>query len=114
MSPSAYYDEEAVGDLRAVLDRTTENWPGVAHTTMFGCPSYTADGTLFAVLSTQGVALTRLPDDDRDRLASEHAVEAFRAGPRTVDAWAVLPPEAAAACDLERYLRASYETARGE
>lgn len=114
MSPSAYYDEEAVGDLRAVLDRTTENWPGVAHTTMFGCPSYTADGTLFAVLSTQGVAFTRLPSPDREHLAADYPVRPFEAGERTVDAWAVLPPEAAAACDLERYLRASYETARGE
>ncbi|MFC7136103.1 TfoX/Sxy family protein [Halobaculum litoreum] len=112
MTPSGYYDEEAVGNLRALCDRVTENWPGVAHTTMFGCPSYTADGTLFAVVSTQGVALTRLPDADRERLAAEVAVEPFAAGARTVDRWAVLPAAVATDCDLDRYLRASYEAAR--
>ncbi|MFC7071137.1 TfoX/Sxy family protein [Halobaculum lipolyticum] len=114
MTPSGYYDEAAAGDLRARCDRTTENWPGVAHTTMFGCPSYTADGTLFAVVSTQGVALTRLPDAERERLAADHPVEPFEAGGRTVGRWAVVPPAAATACDLDRYLRASYEAARGE
>ncbi|WP_435065167.1 TfoX/Sxy family protein [Halobaculum sp. EA56] len=110
---SGYYDEDRAGDLRALLDRTTEHWPGVARTTMFGCPSYTADGTLFAVVSSQGVALTRLPDDERERLAADHPVEPFEAGPRTVDGWVVLPPAAATDCDLGRYVRASYETARG-
>lgn len=56
-----YYDEAAGAELHAAFGEPHREWPRVASTTMFSYPSYRAGGTLFAVLDTDGIALTRLP-----------------------------------------------------
>ena len=116
MTDSAYYDEEVAGGLRSAVAGLVSEWPGVAETDTFGCPSFTADGTLFAVVSTQGLALTQLADEEKKALAEAYPTESFAPGERRVDSWVVVPR--AAATDgfdgVEPFLRASYETARGE
>ncbi|SFL24944.1 hypothetical protein SAMN04487950_3041 [Halogranum rubrum] len=90
---------DAVGSFPAVRDafeREVLTWSAVSSHTMFGCPSYLADGELFAVLSDQGLSLTRLPDDDRRVLAATHRVFPFIANGRAVASWttvAVTPNE---------------------
>ena len=114
MTDSAYYDEEVAGELRSAVATVVSEWPGVAETDTFGCPSFTADGTLFAVVSTQGVAFTQLPDAEKEALAEAYPTESFAPGERRVDSWVVVP-RAAANDDpdgLVRFLRASYEAAR--
>lgn len=54
---------------------------------MFGWPSYLVDGELFAVLSEQGLSLTRLSDEDRRLLAATHRVFPFVANGRAVASW---------------------------
>ena len=114
MTDSAYYDEETAGALRSAVAGVVVDWPGVAETDTFGCPSFTADGTLFAVVATQGVALPQLPDDGRADLEAAFPVESFAPGSRRVDSWVVVPREAALADvdGLVPFLRASYEAAR--
>jgi len=110
-----YFDAERGADLKTAFDERVASWPEVAARSMFGCPSYTADGTLFAVLVTDGVALTRLPDERRAELDRAFAVGPFRAGERTVPKWAqVTIAEPAALDDLLPFVRASYETALAE
>ena len=62
-----YFNKNNGDALKSAFDEVVLDWPDVTATTMFGCPSYQAEGTLFAVLVTDGVALTRLPSDHRER-----------------------------------------------
>ncbi|ESP88005.1 TfoX/Sxy family protein [Candidatus Halobonum tyrrellensis] len=116
MTNSAYYDEELAGELRSAVAGVVTEWPGVAETETFGCPSFTADGTLFAVVATQGLALTQLPDDEKKAFAEAYPTESFAPGERRVDSWVVVPRDAAPddVDGLVSFLRASYESARGE
>jgi hypothetical protein len=110
-----YFDADRGAELRDAVEDAVADWPGVAARTMFGCPTYTADGTIFAVVLTEAVVLTRLSDDRRADLAAITEVEPFRAGGRTVTAWTQVPVEGPAGLDsLRPYLTASYETARAE
>lgn len=104
------YDDGQVGDLRGLVTAVAD-WPGVEERTMFGCPSFTADGELFAVVSNQGVSITKLPEAHRAELEDTVPVSPFDAGGRTVSGWATVPPESAAPEVLEPFLRASYEAA---
>lgn len=116
MTDSAYYDEAVAGDLRSAVADTVVDWPGVAETDTFGCPSFTADGTLFAVVATQGLALTQLPAEEKEALAEAYPTEPFAPGTRRVDSWVVVPRVTAVddADGLVSFIRASYEAARGE
>jgi hypothetical protein len=107
-----YFDPELAGGLRDAFDDLVGDWPAVSRSTMFGCPSYRADGTLFAVLVTAGVALTQL--DAEERAAVREAFEAgpFSPGDRTIDSWVqVAAADANVLSDLEPWVRESYETA---
>jgi hypothetical protein len=107
-----YFDRDDGAALRAAFEETVLDWPGVTATTTFGCPSYRADGTLFAVLVTEGVALTRLPDERREAIAREFATGPFEAGDRTVTKWVQVAVDDAADLDsLVPHVRASYESA---
>jgi hypothetical protein len=97
--------------LRDAVDGLVGSWPGVSRKTMFGCPSYVADGVLFAVVSEQGLSLTRLSTDERARLERSLSVEPFEAGGRLVQRWAtvrVSPDDLDPVADA---LRQSYEAA---
>ena len=109
---SQYFDPEAGAALQTAVDDLVLSWPAVTTRTMFGCPSYLASETIFAVLVTDGVALTRLSDADRTALEAEFPTEAFQAGDRMVTKWpTVRVTDAEAVSDLEPFLRASYEQA---
>lgn len=116
MTDSAYYDEQVAGALRSGVADVVADWPGVAATETFGCPSFTADGTLFVVVATQGVTFTLLPEGDRADLESAFPTESFAPGSRRVDSWVVVPREDALddLAGLIPFLHASYDAARGE
>jgi hypothetical protein len=106
-----YFDASEGVALRTAFDELVGAWDGVEATTMFGCPSYRADGTLFAVLTTGHVALTRLPDAEHELLAETFETGPFRAGDRTVTRWVQVPADEASLGALEPYVKASYEAA---
>lgn len=109
-----YFDADTGRELQEAFEAAVGDWPGVTSRTMFGCPSYQADGTLFAVLVTDGVALTRLPDAERERLAEAFETGPFRAGERTVTKWVQVATDADGLDGLLPYVEASYETALAE
>lgn len=110
-----YFDDEAGAALQAAFEAVVLEWPDVTGTTMFGCPSYQADGTLFAVLVTDGVALTRLPESHREQVAREFESGPFQAGEQTVTKWVQVTIDDVAMLDsLEPHVRASYDSARSE
>jgi hypothetical protein len=107
------FDADRGGILRETFDRLVADWPGVTRETIFGCPSYRVDGTLFAVLVTDAVALTRLSGEDREELERGFTVAPFRADGRTVSAWTqVLVDDPGRLDALLPYVTASYEAAR--
>ncbi|WP_439026263.1 hypothetical protein [Haloarchaeobius sp. DT45] len=109
------FDTEAGAALKTAFDDLVTDWPDVTATTMFGCPSYRAADTLFAVLVTDGVALTRLPDDRRDDLTAHFETSPFDANGRTVTKWVQAAVDDPGALEpLEPYVRASYESALAE
>ncbi len=110
-----YFDKEAGAALKTAFENEVLEWPDVTATTMFGCPSYQAAGTLFAVLVTDGVALTRLPSDHRDQVAATFESGPFHAGERTVTKWVQVTMDDVDALDsLVPHIKASYESALEE
>lgn len=109
-----YFDPEGGAALKSRFDELVLDWPGTTATTMFGCPSYQADGTLFAVLVTDGVALTRLPTADREQLVRAFDAGPFRAGDRTVTKWVQITVDGTEIGPLVPYIEASYESALAE
>lgn len=110
-----YFDNEEGAALKTAFEEEVLRWPDVTATLMFGCPSYQADGTLFAVLVTGGVALTRLPDGHREQVAQTFETGPFQAGERTVTKWVqVTIDDLAALNTLVPHIEASYESAREE
>ena len=111
-----YFDEQAGTGLREAFDELVGGWEAEVSTgTMFGCPSYRANGKLFAVLTTDAVALTRLPEDVRADLETERGTGPFDANGRAVRKWVRVPTDGTDLGEIERYVRASYEaTAAGE
>ncbi|MBX0321962.1 TfoX/Sxy family protein [Halomicroarcula sp. F13] len=109
-----YYDPETGAALKAALDDLVSEWPAVTERTMFGCPSYQADGTLFAVVVTDGVALTRLPETDRPELEAAFETGPFRAGERTVTKWVQVTVDEDGVERLAPFVESSYEAALEE
>ena len=107
-----YFDRPDGDELKSAFESIVTDWEAVTATTMFGCPSYRADGTLFAVLVTAGVALTRLSPDDRERVEAEFETGPFQAGDRTVTKWVQVTVDDVAELDaLAPHVEASYEAA---
>ncbi|WP_254273616.1 TfoX/Sxy family protein [Haloarcula marina] len=109
-----YYDPETGAALKAAVDDVVAAWPSVTEQRMFGCPSYRADGTLFAVVVTDGVALTRLPETHRTELDAAFETGPFQAGERTVTKWVQVTADEGDAARLAPFLEASYEAALEE
>jgi len=86
-----YYDENIMSDVRKYLEKTIEAWPGVKKKVMFGCPSYMARGDIFAILTTGGVGITRLPNNAREYVIEKFQGGPFTAGKRVVKNWVVVP-----------------------
>ena len=107
-----YFDPDGGATLRIAFDSLVADWPKVTARTMFGCPSYQADGTLFAVLVTEGVALTRPPDDRWESLAEQFETGPFDAGGRTMTKWVQVPIDEVDELEtLRPFVAASYESA---
>ncbi|WP_439027357.1 hypothetical protein [Haloarchaeobius sp. DT45] len=92
------------------VEQVVGAWASVDCQPMFGLPSFTVDGRLFAVVDDDRLALTKLTTSEREALASLVPVEPFVTDGLSVAAWAVV-----SVADLgvvEPYLRTSYENAR--
>jgi TfoX/Sxy family transcriptional regulator of competence genes len=107
-----YYSEETGKLLRLGFEEKVLRWPQVSTKKMFGCPSYQANGKLFAFLVTNGVVITQLGQADRERIGRQCQSSIFKGGKRVVQNWLRLPIEHTR--DLGRimpFVRRSYESA---
>jgi len=108
-----YYAEPEAGDLREALEEIVRAWPGVITKKMFGAPSYAVGGTLFAVVVTGGIILTRLSEEEKASLRKDPEADYFTGHGRVIQKWVKIAIQDPA--DLGRYLtfiEASYRAAR--
>ncbi len=107
-----YYSEKAMKDLRSGFEGKVLRWPQVNTRKMFGCPSYQANGTLFAFFVTDGVVITQLGRAEREVLPLQSHATTFQTGKKVVQSWVRLFIEKKR--DLDRimpFVRKSYEPA---
>lgn len=86
-----YYLEEKTHKLREKVEKEVLGWPKVSTKKMFGCPCYKRDGKLFASLVTEGIVITHISDEDREKLSRLFQTGPFHAGKRIVDSWLRIP-----------------------
>jgi len=113
-----YYAESEAGDLREAFEEIVRAWHGVTTKKMFGAPSYAAGGTLFAVVVTGGIILTRLSEEEKASLRKDPAADYFTGQGRVIPKWVTIAIRDPA--DIGRYLpfieasyRAAWERAEG-
>lgn len=107
-----YYVESEAHQLREKFEEIVLGWPGVSKKLIFGSPSYVAGGTIFAMLVTGGIILTRLDDDQKSALLSGGVADYFTGHGRVMKKWIVIPVKDPSS--IERYLpyiTASYHAA---
>ncbi len=108
-----YYVESKDHALRKRFEEIVLDWPGVTKKIMFGSPSYAAEGTLFAILVTDGIILTRLDEEQKSGLISTGFADYFSGHGRVVKKWVVV--SVGDPSHIDRYLpfiTASYQAAR--
>jgi hypothetical protein len=107
-----YYSEVETKELRLKMEDTVLPWPGVMKKMMFGSPSYGVGKTLFAILVTGGIILTRLSEEEKEGLLKDPRAGYFEGHGRVMKKWIVITLPAPS--ELEHYLpylRSSYEAA---
>ncbi|NYT20998.1 MAG: TfoX/Sxy family protein, partial [Methanomicrobiales archaeon] len=72
-----YFEETQAGDLRKAFEAIVRSWPAVTMKKMFGAPSYSTGGTLFAIVVTGGIVLTRLGEQEKTSLLADPAAGYF-------------------------------------
>jgi hypothetical protein len=104
-----YYVEEKAGELRRKLEEKVLNWPDVTAKKMFGSPSYFVKGKLFAFVITEGVVITNLRKEEREKIPTSHQTSPFTAYGKTMKKWVKLETDADNLESIIPYIAKSYE-----
>ena len=108
------FDSDTGEALKLAFEALVGDWDRVSEHAMFGHPTYKAGGTIFALLTTEAVVLTRLPEADRERLANVRDVGPFQAGDQTIESWVSVPTDPDDLEEFEFAVRASHAAALSE
>ncbi len=110
-----YYDESETAEIRSFFEKEVLGWSRVSQRTMFGCPSYLADGKLFAFLVTHGIVITQIRLRDREAISEIFDTAPFKVGEREIERWLVVPIEQPEKLKrVMRLVKKSYYFALGE
>jgi len=90
------------------------DWRGLTDHTMFGHPSDKAGETIFALLVTDGVVLTRLPEGERDELDAAYETGNVEANGQTIATWVRVTVGADDLDALRPFVQASHDAALGD
>lgn len=110
-----YYSESESQQLREKFEEIVLPWPDVTKKKMFGSPTYSTGGTIFAMLVNEGMVLSQLDEWQKAALLSDPKAEHFVAHGRVIKKWVLIRINNVA--DIKRYLpfiEASYTSARRE
>ena len=106
-----WYIEEQTKELREFFEKEALSWPMVDYKKMFGCPCYLANGTIFAVLVTKGIVITKLTDEEKLQLSKVKKVGPFIAGAKVIKSWVQVNLEAKELPIVLPYVKKSYQQA---
>lgn len=76
--------------LREKFEEIVLQWPDVTKKKMFGTPSYSARGRIFAMLVNGGIILSQLDDEEKEALLSGPDAEYFIAHGRVIKKWVLI------------------------
>jgi len=110
-----YYEESETAEIRELFEKEVMGWSRITQRSMFGCPTYLADGKLFAFLVTNGIVITQIRLKDREALSEVFETAPFKVGEREIERWFVVTitqPEKIKR--IMRLVRKSYQFALGE
>ncbi len=109
-----YYDEAAMDEVRKTLEADILEWPGVASKEMMGCLCYFRGKKFFAFLVTNGIVITKLPEEDRSKLATRGGSKPFDMAGRTASSWFQLSlKNSGDVRSILPYVEKSYKAASG-
>ena len=109
------YHEERMAPIKEAFEADVLLFPEVNPRKMMGCPCYMAGNKMFATIVDDAIVITKLEEDDRDRLMVDHAAGPFTHGTKVMSKWMKVPVEKEG--DLEHilpYVKRSYEAALKE
>jgi hypothetical protein len=110
-----YYSESEAKELRQRIEDTVLAWQDVQKKMMFGSPSYSVGGTIFMMLVTGGIILTRLGDAERGALLSGPDAGYFEGHGRVMKKWIRISIRDLSAVDTWLpAIKSSYRNARAE
>ena len=107
-----YYSESESQQLREKFEGIVLPWPEVTKKKMFGSPTYSNRGTIFAILVNGGIILSQLDDEKKAALLSGPDAEYFVADGRAIKKWLLI--RIGDVADIERFtpfIEASYNRA---
>lgn len=108
-----WYNEDETKELRKAVEKEILAWPQVNYKNMFGCPCYLAKGKMFAGLVTKGVIITKLNQQEKDKLQKLKAIKPFVAGKKTINSWVHVDLEPHELKAIMPYVKKSYDRAIG-
>jgi TfoX/Sxy family transcriptional regulator of competence genes len=110
-----YYSESEAKELREKIEDTVLTWPDVQKRMMFGSPSYAVGGTIFMMLVTGGIILTRLDEAGKGELLSGPDAGYFEGHGRVIKKWIRITIRDISAVDTWfPTIKSSYRNARAE
>lgn len=107
-----YYTETESQQVREKFEEIVLPWPEVTKKKMFGSPTYSARGTIFAMLVNGGIILSQLDEEQKAALLSGTDAEYFVAHGRVIKKWVLI--RIGEVADIERFIpfiEASYNAA---
>ena len=107
-----YYTESESQHIREKFEEIVLQWPEVTKKKMFGSPTYSARGTIFAMLVNGGIILSQLDEEQKAALLSGPDAEYFVAHGRVIKKWVLIRIQNIA--DIEQFtpfIEASYNRA---
>ena len=110
-----YYTESEAQELRERIEDTVLAWPDVQKKMMFGSPSYAVGGTIFMMLVTGGIILTRLDETEKEALLSGPDAGYFEGHGRVMKKWIRITIRDISAVDTWLpAIKSSYRNAQAE
>jgi TfoX/Sxy family transcriptional regulator of competence genes len=96
------YSESESQPLREKFEEIVLPWPEVTKKKMFGSPTYSVRGTIFAMLVDGGIILSQLDEDGKAALLSGTDAEYFVAHGHVIKKWVLI--RIGDVADVERFI----------
>ena len=106
------YHEERMDPIKQAFEADVLLFPDVNARKMMGCPCYMAGSRMFATIVDDAVVITKLDDEDRERLEAELGAGPFTHGTKIMRKWSKVPVgNEEDLRDILPYVKKSYEAA---